>query len=248
MVKQAGIFDLKTLKKESTKQFSLDVKNPELIKKLEFILLSNRKQKYSNDSLAGLKKVVSKNKKGSGRARVQRLKSGLARENPNVIGGRRAHPPKIEKEIKKKMNKKEKKQAVRSLFSELEFQNNLMLKEEKKAVLFSDSFFEQIETRAEILSFFEKFYPQEVSQKKKLRAGKGKMRNRKFQNLKKIHFFVPSSLKQEPKLKLLSNFSFLKLIFVSSFNPLSFFKTNLGKRMIFLASSFEFLQKKYGFY
>jgi large subunit ribosomal protein L4e len=47
--------------------------------------------------------------KGRGVARVQRLKgSKTAAESPNNVGGRRAHPPRVEHYFTQKMNRKEK--------------------------------------------------------------------------------------------------------------------------------------------
>jgi len=48
-------------------------------------------------------------------SRVPRLTQGQAAALvPNVVGGRRAHPPKIERDWKEKMNKKENKLARNS--------------------------------------------------------------------------------------------------------------------------------------
>ena len=57
---------------------------------------------------AGMRHAVSTWGKGRGVARVQRLTQGAkGAESPNNVGGRRAFPPKAEKDWSKKINRKE---------------------------------------------------------------------------------------------------------------------------------------------
>ncbi len=58
---------------------------------------------------AGIRHSVSTWGKGRGVARVQRLAQGAkGAESPNNVGGRRAHPPRVEKIWTMKVNQKEK--------------------------------------------------------------------------------------------------------------------------------------------
>lgn len=77
---------------------------------------ANRRQAYGAARRAGYRHSVSWPGKGRGMARTPRKNGGGGRaaEAPNTIGGRRAHPPKAEKEWDIKINSKERKKAFRS--------------------------------------------------------------------------------------------------------------------------------------
>jgi len=77
---------------------------------------ANRRQAYGASREAGLRHSVSWPGKGRGMARTPRKNGGGGRgaEAPNTVGGRRAHPPKAEKEWELKINSKERKKAFRS--------------------------------------------------------------------------------------------------------------------------------------
>ena len=77
---------------------------------------ANRRQPYGASKGAGFRHSVSWPGKGRGMARTPRKNGGGGRgaEAPNTIGGRRAHPPKVEKDWSLKINTKENKKAFRS--------------------------------------------------------------------------------------------------------------------------------------
>tara|TARA_B100000953_G_scaffold283598_1_gene262676 strand:+ start:497 stop:1291 length:795 start_codon:yes stop_codon:yes gene_type:complete len=77
---------------------------------------ANRRQPYGASKDAGFRHSVSWPGKGRGMARTPRKNGGGGRgaEAPNTIGGRRAHPPKVEKDWSLKINTKENKKAFRS--------------------------------------------------------------------------------------------------------------------------------------
>ena len=84
------------------------VYRPDIIKKSFEVTHSNQRQPYGSDPLAGTRHAVAIVGKGRGMSRVPRLTQGQnAALAPNVVGGRRAHPPKAERNWKEKMNKKE---------------------------------------------------------------------------------------------------------------------------------------------
>ena len=77
---------------------------PDLIRKAFSVEMANKRQPYGPSKGAGMRHAVSTWGKGRGTARVQRLTSGrTAAESPNNVGGRRAHPPKVEKNWKEKI-------------------------------------------------------------------------------------------------------------------------------------------------
>ena len=88
----------------------------DLIRRAVRAARANRRQAYGAAKGAGFRHSVSWPGKGRGMARTPRKNGGSGRgaEAPNTVGGRRAHPPKAEKEWDLKINSKEKKKAFRS--------------------------------------------------------------------------------------------------------------------------------------
>ena len=88
----------------------------DLIRRAVRAARANRRQAYGASSGAGFRHSVSWPGKGRGMARTPRKNGGGGRgaQAPNTVGGRRAHPPKAEKEWNLKINSKEKKKAFRS--------------------------------------------------------------------------------------------------------------------------------------
>jgi large subunit ribosomal protein L4e len=88
----------------------------DLIKRAVISAQSARYQPYSPHPLAGKQTSAVSIGKGRGIARVRRTSSGrhVGAFVPQAVGGRRAHPPKVEKRIHKKINDKERKLAIRS--------------------------------------------------------------------------------------------------------------------------------------
>ena len=91
---------------------------PDLIRKAFTVEMANKRQPYGPSKGAGMRHAVSTWGKGRGVSRVQRLTQGrTAAESPNNVGGRRAHPPVVEKVWSEKINKKEYRKAIRSAVS-----------------------------------------------------------------------------------------------------------------------------------
>jgi len=88
----------------------------DLIRRAVRAARANRRQTYGAAKSAGFRHSVSWPGKGRGMARTPRKNGGGGRgaQAPNTVGGRRAHPPKAEKEWDLKINSKEKKKAFRS--------------------------------------------------------------------------------------------------------------------------------------
>lgn len=88
----------------------------DLIRRAVRAARANRRQAYGASKGAGFRHSVSWPGKGRGMARTPRKNGGGGRgaEAPNTVGGRRAHPPKVEKEWNLKINTKERKKAFRS--------------------------------------------------------------------------------------------------------------------------------------
>jgi len=101
------------LKGEVSKE--LDLPDPfkfelrmDVIRRAVTAIEANARQPYGPKIRAGLRHSVETWGKGRGVSRVQRLMgSSTAAQSPNNVGGRRAHPPKVEKDLGDKINRKE---------------------------------------------------------------------------------------------------------------------------------------------
>lgn len=81
---------------------------PDVIRKAFAVAESNKKQPYGADPEAGRQHATESWGPGRGASRVPRLTQGnRAAFAPGTVGGRRAHPPKAEKDLTEKINKKE---------------------------------------------------------------------------------------------------------------------------------------------
>lgn len=114
--------------------------------------------------------------------------SFVARFSPHVTKGRRAHPPKAEKVFGKKINSKEYRKALlHAVFAafqrEIVSSRGHIVSEVKNLPLIVSDEMENVRKAKNVLDFFEKIglgkEMERVSEKKK-RAGRGKMRNRKW--------------------------------------------------------------------
>ncbi|MEF8891262.1 MAG: 50S ribosomal protein L4 [Haloferacaceae archaeon] len=89
------------------------VVRPDLIRRAVSVSQANRKQPYGSDPLAGMRTPAESPGSGRGMAHVPR-QNGQARRVPQAVKGRRAHPPKAEKDQGKDLNRKERKLATRA--------------------------------------------------------------------------------------------------------------------------------------
>jgi large subunit ribosomal protein L4e len=81
---------------------------PDVIRRAVTSIEANARQAYAPGPKSGMRHSVQTWGKGRGVSRVQRLMdSSRAAQSPNNVGGRRAHPPKVNKDLGKKINKKE---------------------------------------------------------------------------------------------------------------------------------------------
>ncbi len=138
-----------------------------------------------------------------GTARLPRTKPGggglgEVRRVPHAKGGIRAHPPKVEKILYKKVNKKEKTLALRSAIASTAIPDIVMKRGHKVPekitlpIIVDDSIQEKAKVK-DVADFLEKIGlgdELERAKEKKIRAGKGKMRGRKYKKKKSILFVV----------------------------------------------------------
>ncbi|MCK5025157.1 MAG: 50S ribosomal protein L4 [Nanoarchaeota archaeon] len=188
-------------KADMPKQFSEPVRQ-DLIKRAVKAIESHTRQPYGSSPRAGLRHsaFVSKRRHkykttyGIGQSRTPRkvMSSRGTRFNwvgavaPQTVGGRRAHPPKAEKIWEQKLNKKENRKAIRSALSATVVKAIV----EERGHKVPDNYPFIIESKIEAISKTKEaidlletlgMTPDlERSSVKKIRAGKGKARGRKY--------------------------------------------------------------------
>ncbi len=168
---------------------------PDLIRRAVLAAQANRKQDYGSDEYAGLRTPAESFGSGRGLAHVPR-EGGRARRVPQAVGGRRAHPPKTEKDQSLDINDKERKKAVRSAIAatadaELVRERGHQFDEDLDLPLVvSDEFEELNKTKeaAETLEALGVAADIERADERSVRAGRGTTRGRKYRRAKSILF------------------------------------------------------------
>jgi large subunit ribosomal protein L4e len=179
---------------------------PDLIQRAVLAIQSHKRQPYAASTEAGKRasaKLSRRRRKyrgsyGIGISRVPRkiLSRRGTRMNwagafaPGTVGGRRAHPPKTERIWKKKINEKERAKAIRSaiaatVLKEIVVQRGHIAPDNYPFVL--DNKFESLNKTQEVIEAFGKLGLEDElqrAQNRTIRAGKGKMRGRKYKKRK----------------------------------------------------------------
>jgi large subunit ribosomal protein L4e len=169
---------------------------PDLIRKTFHVLRSNKRQAYGTDPLAGAKHSVTSVGKGRGMSRVPRLTQGNAAAlAPCVVGGRRAHPPKIERDWSRKINKKERILSISSALAatadkEIVTKRGHKFDEKITLPVIVEDDFEKIIKTKDAIEVLEKIgiYTDvlRATNGKHVRAGRGKTRGRRYKTPKSI--------------------------------------------------------------
>ena len=168
---------------------------PDLIQRAVVAAQANRKQAYGADPFAGMRTPAESFGSGRGMAHVPR-ENGQGRRVPQTVGGRKAHPPKAEKDQGKRINDKERQLAVRSAVAATadadlvaerghQFDSDLEL-----PLVVSDEFEELVKTK-EVVAFLEAVGLDadiERADERTVRAGQGKARGRKYRRPTSILF------------------------------------------------------------
>lgn len=186
-------------------QFEEDYR-PDLIQRAVLAIQTHKRQPYSSSPGAGKRASAKLSRRrrdyrgsyGLGISRVPRkiLTRRGTRMNwvgafaPGTVGGRRAHPPKTEKIWWKKINEKERVKAIRSAISatilkEIVMERGHLIPNGYPFVL--EDKFESFEKTKTVLESFKRLGLQgelERVRGKKVRAGKGKSRGRKYRRKK----------------------------------------------------------------
>jgi len=167
---------------------------PDIIKKVVLSYQANRYQPYGPKMYAGMETSARSWGSGRGVAQIPRIANGSrAARVPQATGGRRAHPPKPEADRTEKINKKEKKMAIRSAIAatineELVKSRGHRFTAELPFVV--DDALEAVEKTRDVVSFLKVagLYDDVVRAKegRTIRAGRGKLRGRKYKGRKSV--------------------------------------------------------------
>ena len=177
---------------------------PDLIKRAVLAAQANRQQDTGSDEYAGLRTPAESQGSGRGMAHVPR-QNGRAREVPQAVSGRPAHPPKAEKDRGLDINKKERKLATRSAIAatadadRVAERGHAFDEELDLPLVVSDEFEDLLKTQeaVDVLEALGVYADIERSEDgKTIRAGRGTTRGRKYTQPKSI-LFVTS---EEPSL------------------------------------------------
>ncbi|QFU83943.1 50S ribosomal protein L4 [Natronorubrum aibiense] len=173
---------------------------PDLIARAVRVAQANRKQDYGADEFAGKRTPAESFGSGRGMAHVPR-QDGRARRVPQAVKGRRAHPPKAEKDQSESINKKEKKLAVRSAIAattdaELVAERGHEFDDDAEIPVVVADEFEDLQKTKEVVEFLEaaglEADIERADEGRSVRSGRGKTRGRKYKTPTSI-LFVTSS-------------------------------------------------------
>lgn len=198
---------------------------PDLIKKAVKVMQSNSRQPYGVSPMAGLRRVGHNWGPNHGRARVPRRPNGdRGVILNNMVGGRTAHAPTTKRKWERKMNKKEKILSKLSALSQTA--NREMVK--KRGHRFRDDItlpvvvddeIENIEKVSQALRLLRNLGLEDdvirAKNGEKIRAGRGKIRGRKYYTPRSILVVLSNKEKAE---KSFSNLPGVEVITPSEIN------------------------------
>jgi large subunit ribosomal protein L4e len=171
---------------------------PDIIRKAVHALQSHRRQPYGPNPKSGINYAWENWGPGHGYARVPRWKIGSrAVVVPQAVGGRRAHPPKVQKVWDEKINRKELRKALKSAIAataveEIVRSRNHLFEGELPKIVADD--IESLKKTKEVIEVFRAIGVfsdvERAKERKRYRAGKGKMRGRRYVGKKSVLLVV----------------------------------------------------------
>jgi len=235
---------------------------PDLIKRAVLSIQSSKRQPYGASKEAGKRyssKVSRRRRKyrgayGRGVSRSPRkvmTKRGtqfywVGATAPFTVGGRRAHPPKAEKIWKQKINKLERRKAIRSALAatlDIELVKKRGHRISNLTTVIENKFEKLSKTKDIKKTLADLGLKDELEriQEKKIRAGRGKLRGRKYK--RKVGPLLVIS-KESPLLKAASNLQGVDACIIKNINTeLLAPGTTPGRLTIFTEGAIELLQK-----
>lgn len=169
---------------------------PDLIKKAVLAAQAKRYQPFGPRLYAGMETSAVSWGSGRGVAQVPRVVTGSrAARVPQAVGGRAAHPPKPEADRTEKINKKERRLAIRSAISatgniELVRARGHKFEENVKLPFVAENAFQNITKTKDVVQFLKAAGVFEdilrAKEGRNIRAGRGKVRGRRYKNRKSL--------------------------------------------------------------
>jgi large subunit ribosomal protein L4e len=164
---------------------------PDLIKRAVISMQSNSYQPQGRDPMAGKRTTAESRGTGLAMARVPRTKTGSGRAAfaPSTVGGRQGHPPTSQKEIVKRISKKEKHLALEAAIAATAMKETVIkrghaIEDILEIPLIVTDDVEDLKKTKDVeqtlihLGVLSDIY--RVRESRKIRAGKGKKRGRKM--------------------------------------------------------------------
>jgi large subunit ribosomal protein L4e len=167
---------------------------PDLVKRAVLAAQANRQQDTGTDEYAGLRTPAESQGSGRGMAHVPR-QDGRAREVPQAVSGRPAHPPKVETDRGLDINDKERKLAVRSAIAATADGDRVAdrgheFDEDVELPLVVDDGFEELQKTQAAVDVLESLGVYDditrAEDGKTVRAGQGTTRGRKYDQPKSL--------------------------------------------------------------
>jgi large subunit ribosomal protein L4e len=227
---------------------------PDVIKRAVVTIQSHRFQPQGRDVFAGKRTTAESRGVGGGISRVSRVKgSQRAAFIPFAVGGRAAHPPVVEKKIKKKIPRKEMRLALRSAVAataskEVVASRGHMVDDVPDFPLVVVDEIQSLKKTRDVeevlihLGVWPDIY--RVRESRKVRAGKGKMRGRKMKQAVGPLLVITED---EGIVKAACNFLGVDVVSVDSLNvELLAPGTHLGRLTVWTSSAFEKVDKLFG--
>lgn len=243
-------------------QFSEEIR-PDLIKRAVLVIQANKRQPYGAFTKAGQRQSAKLSRRrhkyktayDKGISRVPRKTTWRRGTQfgwtgavaPGTVGGRRAHPPKAEKILNEKINKKEKKKAIRSalaatIIPEIVKAHGHKFKELPTVI---NSSIEKLDKTKQVKQLLIKLGLEKElkrTEKKKVRAGKGTKRGRKYKTKTGPLIVVSKSC---PLLKSAINIQGLQISTIKSINTeLLAPGTVPGRLTIYTEDAIKLLEKE----
>ena len=168
---------------------------PDIIKRAVISSQTARIQPWGTDPMAGKRTTAESYGSGRGAAMVPRVKGSRhpagskAAFVPPAVGGRKAHPPRPITVYHEKINRKERRLAIRSAFAATSFKEVVenrghIIDFVRQVPVVSDVEFAKVKSTKETREIFKKLGIMEdivrAKTGKTIRAGKGKLRGRKY--------------------------------------------------------------------
>ncbi len=177
----------------------------DLIRRVVLAFQANRRQPYGTDPRAGMRTSAESWGAGHGVAMVPRIKgsrhpaAGRGARVAQTVGGRKAHPPKPEKDWSQRVNRRERRAALRSALAAtakpefVEARGHIIDEVPELPLVVVDEL-RGLRRAREVREFFQNLGlwadVERAKRKRRIRAGKGKRRGRRYVKPKSVLIVV----------------------------------------------------------